>query len=243
MLLIKKTFPPQSLINYNHSFRTATSNPTYSDLSDKNCLTAWTKENRELKEKLAKEQRGLCCYCMQTVSATKSIVEHFLPQSLFPEYQTDYYNLYLSCIYSSGKANPNRYCDVNKGNELIAKLMSYESAKGEKCQDLFQYDANDGSILPNDSKRKTQKQFIRDFLDLRPIQREVLNAIEVLNLNATYLKSKRLKYIEEKLLEISLLDKAALEERKTFYETEFEERFAGVAIYLINERLNELSRK
>jgi uncharacterized protein (TIGR02646 family) len=238
MLLIKKTFPPQTLIAYNHRLRTATSNPFYED--GINCLSVSAVEITELKQKLETEQRGLCCYCMQIVTHKNCIVEHFLPQKMFPEYQTDYYNLHLSCTYSSGKAKSQQYCDVNKGNELIAKLMSYELANGEKCQDLFQYDATDGSILPNDLKRKTQAEFIRDFLALKPIQREVLNAIEVLNLNAIDLKTKRLRYIEEKLAEISQLDKTLLETKKTFYETAMKERFAGIALYFINERLKRL---
>ena len=148
MLMIKKTFPPQNLINFNSPRRTISANPTYQELGANTALF------QEIKNHLKNEQRGLCCYCMQIVTADNCNVEHFLSQSMFPEYQTDYYNLYLACRYSHGKAKENQYCDIRKGNELIAKLLGFHLANGKLCQDLFQYDEVDGSVLPTADKSK-----------------------------------------------------------------------------------------
>ncbi len=227
MLFIQKTFPPQSLIDFNHRLRTATSNPVYTETPQSLSVNAAVFQ--ELKRFLENEQKGLCCYCMQRVTANNSIVEHFLSQSMFPEYQTDYYNLYLACCYSLGKAKENQHCDVRKSDELIVKLMSFRRANGKLCQDLFQYSENDGSILPSENISEDLKQVIK----------EVSLAIEALNLNAVELKETRRKFIENTKHIIEKADKSKLQSMKTDYETKPNQKFAGVALYLINERLKK----
>jgi uncharacterized protein (TIGR02646 family) len=224
MLLIQKTFPPQNLINFNTPRRTTASNPTYQELGADVTLF------KEVKAYLETEQRGLCCYCMQRVTADNCNVEHFLSQSMFPEYQTDYYNLYLACRYSHGKAPKNQYCDIRKGNELIAKLLGFRLANGKLCQDLFQYDENDGSILPTTDKSR----------DLLQIRKEVDLAIETLNLNAIELKEARRKFIANIKPTIDSSNRIKLEAMKTDYETTRNKKFAGVALYFIKEKLKRL---
>ena len=138
MLFIPKTFPPQNLIEFNHQRRTTVANPTYQELG--------AGENAQIFESLKTiligEQKGLCCYCMQRITTTNCNVEHFFSQSLFPEYQTDYYNLYLACRYSHGKSSAEQHCDIRKGNEQIAKMMSYKCKivnNNYKCEDFFRY--------------------------------------------------------------------------------------------------------
>ena len=227
MLFIQKTFPPQSLIDFNHRLRTATSNPVYTNTPQS--LSVDTTVFQELKRFLESEQKGLCCYCMKRVTANNSIVEHFLSQSMFPEYQTDYYNLYLACCYSVGKAKEHQHCDVRKSDELIIKLMSFRRASGKLCQDLFQYSENDGSILASEDTAEELKQILK----------EVNLAIETLNLNAVELKEERRKFIENIKPVIEKADKTKLQSMKTDYETKPNQKFAGVAIYLINERLKK----
>ncbi len=164
---------------------------------------------------------------MQRVTANNCIVEHFLSQSMFPEYQTDYYNLYLACCYSVGKAKENQHCDVRKSDELIVKLMSFRRANGKICQDLFQYSENDGSISPSEDISE----------DLKQVLKEVNLAIETLNLNAIELKVARRKFIENITPIIEQADNSKLEAMRNDYETKPNQKFAGVAIYLINERL------
>ena len=221
MLLIQKTFPPQNLINFNTARRTTKGNPTYQELG------ANTNLFKEIKTYLKSEQRGLCCYCMQIVTADNCNVEHFLAQSMFPEYQTDYYNLYLACRYSHGKAKENQYCDIQKGNELIAKLLSFRLAGGKSCQDLFEYSENDGTISPTEN----------DSPDFARILREVDLAIQTLNLNAVELKEKRRKFFENIKSIIDIADKDKLEEMKNEYQTSDNKKFAGVALYFINKKL------
>jgi uncharacterized protein (TIGR02646 family) len=227
MLFIQKTFPPQSLIDFNHRLRTAVSNPVYTNSPQS--LSVDTAVFQELKRFLESEQKGLCCYCMKRVTAKNSIVEHFLSQSMFPEYQTDYYNLYLACCYSVGKAKENQHCDVRKSDELIVKLMSFRRASGKLCQDLFQYSENDGSILPAEDIAE----------DLKQILKEVNLVIETLNLNAIELKEERRKFIENIKPIIQNANKTKLQSMKTEYETKLNQKFAGVAIYLINEKLKK----
>lgn len=231
MLLIQKTFPPQNLINFNTLRRTTTSNPTYLEFGADTTLF------QEIKVYLENEQRGLCCYCMQRVTANNCNVEHFLSQSMFPEYQTDYYNLYLACRYSHGKSKSAQYCDIRKGDSLIAKFLSYRLATGETCHNLFQYAEIDGSILPEHPKHKNINDFIANFMNLSDIQKEVLSAIEILNLNATELKEARRKFITNIKPTIDAANRTELQRMKVDYETSLNKKFAGVALYFINERL------
>ena len=236
MLLIQKTFPPQNLINFNAPRRTTSTNPTYQELGADTTLF------QEVKAYLENEQRGLCCYCMQRVTASNCNVEHFLPQSIFPEYQTDYYNLYLACRYSHGKPKSEQYCDIRKSDSLIAKILNYRLATGETCQNLFQYSEIDGLILPKHSNHKTIKAFTADFTKLSDIQKEVLSAIEILNLNAIELKEARRKFITNIKPTIDNAARRNVEAMKTDYETAQNKKFAGVALYFINERLNRLNQ-
>lgn len=234
MLLIQKTFPPQNLIDFNTPRRTISTNPTYLELGANTVLF------QSVKRFLENEQKGLCCYCMQKITANNCNVEHFLPQNIFPEYQTDYYNLYLACRWSHGKAKPAQHCDIHKGDALIAKILNYRLATGETCQDLFQYAEIDGSILPNHPKHKNINDFISDFINLSAIQREVLSAIETLNLNAVELKEARLKFIGNVKPQIASATQTELNRMKNDYETSHNKKFAGVALYFINEKLSRL---
>ncbi len=224
MLFIQKTYPPQELLNFNTPRRTAASNPTYQEFGANTALF------QSVKSYLEKEQRGLCCYCMQRVTAGNCNVEHFLSQSMFPEYQTDYYNLYLACRHSHGKAKENQHCDIRKGDELIAKILSFNRSNSKLCQDLFQYSENDGSIAPIDNKSA----------DLLHICKEIGLAIETLNLNAVALKEARRKFIENIKPTIDNANRSKLETIRTEYETAHNKKFAGVALYFIEEKLRRL---
>ena len=252
MLFIQKTYPPQSLIKFNHELRTINSNPFY-DNGSPQCLNVTTATFQELKERLEAEQRGLCCYCMQRVTANNSRVEHFLSQSMFPEYQTDYYNLYLACHGSKSQTTASeKYCDVRKGNQLITKIMAYKLSDGTKCEDLFQYVLEENEyvskqnqykycwIFPQHKKYKKLEDFYRNFANLTSVQKEILIAIEVLNLNALELKESRKKLYLELKKTFDTDNRAKIENLLTDYQTKHKMNFAGAAIYFIKEKLNSL---
>jgi uncharacterized protein (TIGR02646 family) len=167
---------------------------------------------------------------MQIVTGNNCREEHFLPQSMFPEYQTDYYNLYLACNGSSGKAKETQHCDVRKSDELIAKLIGFRRKNGKSCDDLFQYN-DDGLIAPIADKSA----------DLLQIRKEVILAIETLNLNAFDLREARRKFINTTKPIIDKASRPQLEKMKADYETALRKKFAGVALYLINKRLRSLN--
>ena len=84
------------------------------------------------------------------------------------------------------------------------------------------------------------KEIIEDFQKLSDIQKEVLTAIEILNLNATELKESRRKFISNVKPIIDSANETELLKMKAEYETGFGKKFAGVALYFINEKLKKL---
>ncbi|MEN9611014.1 MAG: hypothetical protein RLZZ628_1828 [Bacteroidota bacterium] len=46
---------------------------------------------------LLREQRGLCAICERKAIRFAPTIEHFMPKSIFPALQLNYYNLYISC--------------------------------------------------------------------------------------------------------------------------------------------------
>lgn len=256
MLFIEKTFPPHSLVEFNNKRRTAISNPVYDE--DKDCLSVSADIFLELKKKLETEQKGLCCYCMQRVTATNCRVEHFLPQKMFPEYQTDYYNLYLACHGSYSQIpSLEKHCDVRKGNHLIAKIMSYRikdrNNVEKKCDDFFKYVLEENEfvsqqnqfkycwILPNHKDYETLEEFYKNFAKLQPIEKEILVAIEILNLNALELRERRKDLYVKLKKTLDTNNHQQIEKLFVFYQ-EHNRNFAGMALYFINKKLKELGK-
>lgn len=246
MLYIKKTHPNQSLIDWiQRQHDTGVAYPKYESLQTTNPSVDSYQAYTELREQLYKEQRGLCCYCMQRITKDNSNIEHFLPQQAFIENQVDYYNLYLACRRSRGLAKEKQYCDIAKGDRLIGKFIGYfnpQAEKEKKCQDFFQY-TDDGYILPNKTGFKTITRFYKEYKSLTAQEKELLGTIEILNLNCASLVDVREKFIKEepaiKSQTEEISDITRLETMQNFYETS-ETKFAGVAIYFIKKRIEVL---
>lgn len=241
MLYIKKTQPSQELIDWlNVEKESGRLYPHYNSLQTSNSTVSSFKVYQSLRKQLYDEQRGLCCYCMKRVTTDNSNVEHFLPQSIFPENEVDYYNLYLACRYSHGYNKERQHCDIAKGNELISKYIGYHHvAENRKCQDLFRY-TEDGYILPNKNDFKTLLKFYQNYASLTSQEKELLATISVLNLNCDSLVNDRVKFITDTKPKIdSITDTERLNKMILFYETE-PIAFAGVALYFLKERLKTL---
>ncbi|WP_299453526.1 retron system putative HNH endonuclease [uncultured Microscilla sp.] len=244
MVRIYKTEPLQGLIDFNEKekgrlkveYPTEVKHPEYDDLD--------TDTASKLRKQLHEEQKGLCCYCMKKISASNSNIEHFLPQSLFPEDQTNYHNLYLACRYSVGKKKETQYCDIVKGDKLISKLMGYfNEKKNEECEDFFRY-SEIGHILPNNSRYKTLKDVYKNYANLSSQEKEVMGTIEVLNLNTEELRKERAKFIEDIVDSTikSIDDINKLEQIIKEYK-EGKQRFKGIVLYFAKDALQKLKQK
>lgn len=104
MLWIKKQQPPSSFLQF-------IKNQNPQNFAE---LPATVKSN--LKSSLLVEQHYACAYCMQKITADNMKVEHFLPQSQYPNQVFDYQNLFAVC---KGTEYGNHTCDTSKGSQLI----------------------------------------------------------------------------------------------------------------------------
>ncbi len=247
MLFIQKTQPSQELIDFVIAERAKFQAEGNVDKYPSYLTLQSDKSYKSLREQLYKEQRGLCCYCMQKIALNNSTIEHFLPQSIFSENEVDYFNLYLACLHSKGKSKTNYHCDIIKGNNLISKFIGYShhnqyTGKVIKCEDLIQY-TEGGFILPNKAGFKTIDKFYRNYSSLTSQEKELLSTIDGLNLNCPSLVNEREKFIKTetkfKPFIDSISDVSTLKKILGNYEKQTI-AFAGVAIYFLKERLKQL---
>jgi len=110
-------------------------------------------DKKGLRESLVKEQRGICCYCMGRIEATeaKMKIEHFLCQSLHPDKELEYNNLFGACL-GNMKADAEMHCDTFKGNkEFHFQMCTSGSIHGEieykSDGQIFSYNQNLNSEL------------------------------------------------------------------------------------------------
>lgn len=96
----------------------------------------------ELKDSLLKEQGYLCAYCMARIDKDHMKVEHFKPQSLYPQDIFVYGNLLACCL---GKTQEKSHCDTSKGNAEISL-----SPLSPSCVDTLSYESGTGKIKSSD---------------------------------------------------------------------------------------------
>lgn len=147
MLQIKKNLEPDSLTVYR-----LTENANFSDCPPDVKI--------EIKKSLLENQKYICAYCMQRISLDDMKVEHFLPQSLYPNDDLNYQNLFAVCNGNEGSKPDRQTCDTKKGNSILPFsliipnlecLVRYRPATGEIVFAEYQQEIN--SILNlNDSK-------------------------------------------------------------------------------------------
>ncbi len=136
-----------------------------------------------LKKALLKEQGYICAYCMKQIdyeygSGKKMSVEHFKPQTLYPNLDLDYRNLLAVCkgsyslddssndIGSSKKHKPKKIlcCDSSKGDMVLKKLNPLK----KNCESLVSYIV-DGRIKPTISNDFDIKDDLEKVLNLNNI--------------------------------------------------------------------------
>lgn len=155
MRTITKRVEPASLARYR-----ASGNTSYEDYRDKDAL----------RNSLANEQRGLCCYCLSPIRPERAAmrIEHWHSQRAYPAETLDYANLLGACLGGEGQPWTNQHCDVRKGDKGLSRNPANPMPRVE---DLIHF-LGDGRITSDD-----------------PIFDHELN--DVLNLNVAFLKNNR----------------------------------------------------
>lgn len=138
-----------------------------------------------------------------------SHIEHEKPKSSFPQQTFEYGNLLLSSLTSEDLKHfpgPQQFGGHFKGSKFDAG--SFVSPHQVNCRDYFIYSSGNGEISPNLALPADEQQKARSTIDL-------------LNLNAPFLKAERKQWLEEieEYLE-PLLEDVDLESIKQLAETE-----------------------
>lgn len=155
MRAILKGIEPRSLTEYR-----AAGNTRYEDYKDKDGL----------RQALAGEQRGLCCYCLSRIKPEigSMRIEHWHSQKVYPLEQLDYPNLLGACSGSEGQPWKNQHCDVRKRENDLSRNPAHQPPR---VDDLIHF-LGDGRVRS-------------DFPDFN------LELNEVLNLNVALLVNER----------------------------------------------------
>lgn len=96
-----------------------------------------------VKQALIEEQGYICCYCEQELIETDSHIEHFLPQTSYPEKDIEFSNMLCSCQNQIKKGEP-RHCGNLKADQELAispfneKLMEFVSGYLKKVDGKYQ---------------------------------------------------------------------------------------------------------
>ena len=124
---------------------------------------------------LATAQRGLCVYCGRKLdfsSPGRSFhIEHFRPQSLYPDLDTSLANLFLSCGQDDATGNRSPICGTAKDgwfDECLAVEPDYPA-----CTDRFRFSLTGDIVAGNEEDAAAEK------------------TIEILNLNHAELRRER----------------------------------------------------
>lgn len=133
MKYIKKLSEPNSLVAHRKK-----------EHADYNNIPTDTKE--EIKQALLTEQGYICCYCMKRINKENIKLEHWKPQSKYPERSLIYKNMLGVCNGNEGEPKHLQCCDTHKGNwELSIDPLS------PHCETFIKYSA-DGIIFSDDEK-------------------------------------------------------------------------------------------
>lgn len=183
---------------------------------------AWSNfkdHDNSLFHQLLTEQYGLCCYTELNMADLKAIhnvgshFEHEQPKSRYPQRTFDAKNL-LRCAldssdlstYSGNSRFGGHFKDNNQ--RLIYDETRFISPQSPNCRAYFSYLSHDGSIVPNYALTSDD-------------QDKAQYTIDLLNLNAPFLKAERVRYLDEINGELNrLIDENALEAIEAFAQCE-----------------------
>jgi uncharacterized protein (TIGR02646 family) len=152
-----------------------------------------------LKKALLKDQGFICCYCMRRISEENMEIEHWQPESKYPELQINYKNLLASCSGNRGSKKDNQHCNPRKGDTEIT-INPADSSKN--FENYIRYSST-GKIFSTDENINSDLNDILN-LNLQTLkdnrQTELLTVINALNKkfpNKTWTQEAIKKKVEE----------------------------------------------
>jgi len=106
-------------------------------------------EKDDVRRSMCLEQRGICCYCMGSITpdSLKMKIEHFQCQDDFPKKQLDYSNMLGACLGNMNRPEREQHCDTFKGN----KHMSFSPSDSKRDIGASIKYNNDGSITSSNA--------------------------------------------------------------------------------------------
>lgn len=112
MRKIVKGPEPSALTEYRAGRKAGVPDPDYEGFREKDLL----------REAIATEQRGLCCYCMRRIHPHEDgmKIEHCLSQEMHPDKQLNYRNLLGACKGGEGARARDQHCDTKKGRHSLS---------------------------------------------------------------------------------------------------------------------------
>ena len=229
MRYIQKRETPQYITDWIELRKLADQKISYEDFNKK------PKLNCDLRE----EQHHICCYCQQILTHFQgdknggSHNEHLIPENGSNanfDLQMDYNNIFACCIDSSGMEKKNQHCGEAKKDKLIRGVIQEAN-----CSSLFKYNGL-GEILPNGSFDTFEDYKV--YKSNLPIdQLEVLELIETLNLNCTYLVNERKKDQTALIKVLNLIPKERVEQQILIFEKEpYFRRFIDMLLYYMRQK-------
>lgn len=178
----------------------------------------------ELKDSLLKEQGYLCAYCMARIDNDHMKVEHFNPQSLYPDDTFAYGNLLACC---QGKTQGEPHCDTSKGDDEI-KLSPLKPS----CVDTLSYEFGTGAI-------KSSNEDYNHDLDTLKLNAHIIkqNRRAALRAVITALQKKKQRGLEFNSSTISHQLKIC----RSVDEEGKRRPYCGIVIYFLEKRLRQTS--
>ncbi|MFH0821867.1 MAG: retron system putative HNH endonuclease [Pseudomonadota bacterium] len=188
----------------------------------------FTEVKDAVRRQLLREQGHLCAYCMQRISAVTMKVEHWHCRSKYPCEGLDYGNMLAVCHGNEGSPSTQQNCDTAKGD----KELKYNPADSTHDVERLVNYYGDGRIGSND-----------------PVLREQLD--DVLNLNQSRLRRDREQVVDAVRLMLgrdrgsrSAAEIRRLRDGWSAPDKEGKlKEYCGVAVYLLNKRLNRRARR
>ena len=103
------------------------------------------RDKDKLRRCLAKEQRGLCCYCMSRIRPSPGAmrVEHWHCQHSHSGEQLDYANMLGACMGNQGMPAKHQHCDARKGDRDLSRNPANPS---DRVDELLRF-LGDGMIV------------------------------------------------------------------------------------------------
>lgn len=176
-----------------------------------------------LRQCLVTEQRGLCCYCMQSIRPVQGSmkIEHWHCQANYPDEQLVYWNLLGSCMGGDGQPDSIKHCDTSKGNKSLSRNPANPDHHVEQ---LIRY-------LPDGTVTSSDQTFNAELSD-------------VLNLNAAHLKNGRaaaLRALQQMTMKRGTLSRQQWEKLLGEWSGESHtndlQPYCGVIVYWVRKKL------